>query len=56
MRAYAVQAIPAGLALANLFTAIKFYPDPSRFAGLPSAFWICMAAAGLLAAGSSTFH
>jgi MFS family permease len=64
-RAYAVLAIPAGLALASLFTAIKFYPDPSRFEepkagglapdGLPRAFWIYMAAAGLLAAGFVDF-
>jgi MFS family permease len=64
-QAYAVLAIPAGLALASLFTAIKFYPDPSRFeeprstgiasAGLPRAFWIYMAAAGLLAAGFVDF-
>jgi MFS-type transporter involved in bile tolerance (Atg22 family) len=49
-QAYAILAIPAGLALASLFTAIKFYPDPSRFeepkavgitpTGLPRAFWI----------------
>ena len=64
-RAYAVLAIPAGLALASLFTAIKFYPDPLRFeepkaprittTGLPRAFWIYMAAAGLLAAGFIDF-
>lgn len=64
-RAYAVLAIPAGLALASLFTAIKLYPDPSRFeepkaapiaaTGLPRAFWIYMAAAGLLAAGFVDF-
>jgi MFS family permease len=64
-RAYAVLAIPAGLALCSLFTAIKFYPDPSRFeepkargiktSGLPFAFWIYMAAAGLLAAGFVDF-
>jgi len=59
--AYALLAIPAGLALASMFTAIKFYPDSSRFeesktndlAGkkLPRAFWIYVAAAGLVAAG-----
>jgi MFS family permease len=64
-RAYAVLAIPAGLALVSLFTAIKFYPDPSRFeepkgagittTGLPRAFWIYMTAAGLLAAGYVDF-
>jgi MFS family permease len=63
--AYAVLAIPAGLALASLFTAAKIYPDPSRFeepkaagtvAGrLPRAFWIYMTAAGLLAAGFVDF-
>jgi MFS family permease len=64
-RAYAMLAIPAALALASLFTAIKFYPDPSRFeepeaagiatSGLPRAFWIYLAAAGLLAAGFVDF-
>jgi predicted MFS family arabinose efflux permease len=59
--AYALLAIPAGLALASMFTAIKFYPDSSRFeesktndlAGnkLPRAFWIYVIAAGLVAAG-----
>ncbi|HTW64340.1 MAG TPA: MFS transporter [Bryobacteraceae bacterium] len=64
--AYAVLAIPAGLALASLFTARKFYPDPSRFEEeqpsptpandhLPRAFWIYVAAAGLLAAGFVDF-
>jgi MFS family permease len=63
--AYAVLAIPACFALASMFTAIKFYPDPSRFeepkaagittTGLPRAFWIYMAAAGLLAAGFVDF-
>jgi MFS family permease len=68
-RAYAVLALPACLALASLFTAMRFYPDPSRFEepkapgittsgiarGLPRAFWIYMAAAGLLAAGFVDF-
>jgi MFS family permease len=64
-QAYAVLAIPAGLALASLFTAIKFYPNPSRFeepkaagiitTALPREFWIYMAAAGLLAAGFVDF-
>jgi MFS family permease len=64
-RAYAVLALPACLALVSLFTAMKFYPDPSRFeepkapgittSGLPRAFWIYMAAAGLLAAGFVDF-
>jgi MFS family permease len=59
--AYALLAIPAGLALASMFTAIKLYPDSSRFeesqthdlAGkkLPRAFWIYVIAAGLVAAG-----
>jgi MFS family permease len=30
-RAYAVLALPAAFALISLFTAMKFYPDPSRF-------------------------
>jgi MFS family permease len=60
-RAYALLGIPALLALVALFRAIKLYPDPSRFeeqttpemhaAGLPRAFWIYLAAAGLIAAG-----
>lgn len=64
-RAYALLAIPAGLALATLFTAIKFYPDPTRFeesktleittTRLPRSFWIYLAAAGLLAAGFVDF-
>lgn len=65
-RAYGVLAIPACLALASLFTAIKFYPDPARFeekhapAGtpgteLPRAFWIYVAGAGLVAAGFVDF-
>lgn len=64
-RAYALLAIPAALALATLATAIRFYPDPSRFeehrpaeiaaSGLPRAFWIYLAAAGLLAAGFVDF-
>lgn len=65
-RAYAVLAIPAGLAVASMFTALKFYPNPSRFeeapehptpAGqrLPRAFWIYVAAGGLLAAGFVDF-
>lgn len=59
--AYALLAIPAGLALASMFTAIKFYPDSSRFEEskthdlaarkLPRAFWIYVSAAGLVAAG-----
>ncbi len=63
--AYALLAIPAGLALATLFVSIKLYPDPSRFEehhaggiatkGYPRAFWIYMTAAGLLAAGFVDF-
>jgi predicted MFS family arabinose efflux permease len=59
--AYALLAIPAGLALASMFTAIKFYPDSSRFEEpksqdlgvqkLPRVFWIYVGAAGLVAAG-----
>ena len=59
--AYALLAIPAGLALASMFTAIKFYPDSSRFEEtktpdvavkkLPRAFWIYVIAAGLVATG-----
>ena len=59
--AYAVLAIPAGLAIVSLFTAMRFYPDPARFeesttpemqaAGLPRAFWIYLVAAGLIAMG-----
>jgi MFS family permease len=68
-RAYAVLALPACFALISLLAAMKFYPDPSRFEepkaagittsgitrGLPRAFWIYMAAAGLLAAGFVDF-
>lgn len=65
-RAYAVLAVPASLAIFTLFTAIRFYPDPARFeepkaarasqrGGLPRAFWIYVAAAGLLAAGFVDF-
>ena len=64
-RAYALLAIPAGLALAALFTANRLYPDPSRFEEprsaepargvFPRAFWIYTAAAGLLAAGFVDF-
>ena len=59
--AYALLAISAGLALASVFTAFKFYPDTSRFEEpksqdlaakkLPRAFWIYVIAAGLVAAG-----
>ena len=55
--AYAFLAVPAGLAIAALFTAMRFYPDPNRFeetkparashgSRLPRAFWIYVAAAG----------
>jgi MFS family permease len=64
--AYAFLIVPAGLALVTLFTAIRFYPDPGHFeetraahatqtSGLPRAFWIYVAAAGLLAAGFVDF-
>jgi predicted MFS family arabinose efflux permease len=59
--AYALLAISAGLALASVFTAFKFYPDTSRFEEpkspdlaaqkLPRTFWIYVIAAGLVAAG-----
>ena len=59
--AYAALAIPAALAIAALYTAMKFYPDPSRFEelttpemqarGMPRAFWIYTVAGGLIAAG-----
>ncbi|MBZ5606785.1 MAG: MFS transporter [Acidobacteriia bacterium] len=65
-RAYLLLAIPAGLALAVLVAAVRLYPDPSRFeepaehptgaaTALPRAFWIYIAAAGLLAAGFVDF-
>ena len=64
-RAYGLLAIPAGLALITLFTARRFYPDPSRFEekhaapvatrGFPKTFWIYLAAAGLIAAGIIDF-
>ena len=60
-RAYALLGIPAGLAILALIRAIRLYPDPSRFeepttpgmraTGLPRAFWIYLAAGGLIAAG-----
>jgi len=65
--AYAALAVPAGLAIATLFTAIRFYPDPKHFeeptavtpgsqtGGFPRAFWVYVAAAGLLAAGFVDF-
>ncbi len=59
--AYAVLAIPAGLAMLTLFGAMRLYADPSRFeestapetgaSGLPRAFWIYLIAAGLVAMG-----
>lgn len=64
-RAYGLLAIPAGLALITLFTARRFYPDPSRFEekhaapvatrGFPKTFLIYLAAAGLIAAGIIDF-
>jgi MFS family permease len=64
--AYAVLAIPAGLAIVTLFTAIRFYPDPGHFeeprpgegvdrGHFPHAFWMYVAAGGLLAAGFVDF-
>lgn len=61
-RAYALLAIPAGLALVTLFVSIRAYPNPAQFeeprlpeaahqGGFPREFWIYLAAAGLLAAG-----
>jgi len=63
---YAVLSIPAGLAILTLFVAIRFYPNPARFeesaakqpsqnGGLPRAFWMYVAGAGLLAAGFVDF-
>ena len=65
-RAYAFLAIPALLAIATALAATRFYPDPGRFeppaphpsdsaAPLPRAFWIYIAAAGLLGAGFVDF-
>ena len=65
-RAYALLAIPAGLALLTLFTARGSYPDPSQFEHQPApaaashsrygkTFWIYVAAAGLVAAGIVDF-
>lgn len=57
----------AGLAIATVFTARAFYPDPSRFeesktasttgqgTRLPRTFWIYVVAAGLMAAGFVDF-
>jgi len=65
--AYALLAIPAALSLAALFSAVRIYPDPSRFeepaptraaqsnTALPTAFWIYVTAAALLAAGFVDF-
>lgn len=61
-RAYALLSIPAGLSLAALFSAVRFYPNPGHFepakpagasttGAFPRSFWIYVAAAGLLAAG-----
>lgn len=64
-RGFAVLAIPALLAIATLFTARAFYPDPARFetipisaplaTKLPRTFWIYVVAAGLTAAGIADF-
>lgn len=64
--AYAWLAVSAALAIATVFAARAFYPDPSRFEEakpassgpaprLPRAFWIYTAAAGLMAAGFVDF-
>ena len=63
-RAFAVLAIPAGLAIATLLTARRLYPNPIAFekksaeltaSGLPRMFWVYVAASGLLAAGFVDF-
>ena len=63
-RAFAVLAIPAGLAIATLLTARSVFPNPIAFekkstglatAGLSRTFWIYVIAAGLLAAGFVDF-
>ena len=62
--AFAILAIPAGLAVVTLLTARSVYPDPIQFekksaalktAGLPPTFWIYITATGLLAAGFVNF-
>lgn len=64
--AYALLAIPASLSILTLFAAIRFYPEPTRFeesrvtqtsqtGRFPRAFWMYVAAAGLLAAGFVDF-
>jgi MFS family permease len=62
--AFAILAIPAGLAVVTLLTARSVYPDPIQFekksaelktAGLPPTFWIYITATGLLAAGFVDF-
>ncbi len=62
--AFAILAIPAGLAVATLLTARTVYPNPIQFEkksaeltaeGLPRSFWIYVAATGLLAAGFVDF-
>jgi predicted MFS family arabinose efflux permease len=61
---FAVLLIPALLALAVLFTARALYPNPRDLEvevpgleaqGYPRAFWMYMAAAGLIAAGFADF-
>lgn len=65
-RAYLLLGIPALLAIITVLVASRLYPDPERFEekrpiqvqpsqGLPRAFWIYVAAAGLLAAGYVDF-
>lgn len=65
-RAYEWLALPAGLAIAAVFAAMAFYPEPSRFEEakasvpgqpleLPRIFWIYVVAAGFMAAGFVDF-
>ncbi len=64
-RAFAVLAIPAGLAIVTVLTAHRIYPHPSTFeqptsrrittSGFSKQFWLYVAAAALLAAGFVDF-
>ncbi len=65
-RGYAMLAIASALAIAVLLTAVRLFPNPSRFeetsapasaspAPLPRSFWIYIGAAGLVAAGFVDF-
>lgn len=62
--AFGILAIPAAITLATLAVARFTYPDPggvsarradTRTQGLPGAFWVYMAGAGLVAAGFADF-